>query len=117
MGMSPLPFEHYVIATLIGSMSIIIHVIQVNLPLRQFERYDTYVQIDQPGASQKIENAFNKLSNCFSMADREDSDSDEDDSYQKIPIDEPVRGARISDNVGIKGNKSKQRNPQSAGYS
>jgi hypothetical protein len=78
LGMSPLPFEHLIIATLIGSLTFVVHVIQVNIPLRQFERYDTYVQIDQPGASQKIENMFNKISNCFSMADRDDSDSDDD---------------------------------------
>ena len=58
------------------------------------------------GKQKKIENYFNKLSNCFNMADREDSDSDDDD-FQKIPVDEPVpvrgSGARVSQSAGIKG--------------
>lgn len=86
LGMSELPFEYLVIATIIGSLTFLVHIIQTRIPLRKFEEMDNRVAIDQPGAADKIENTFGKVKNFFSKSDENDDDDGEfDDNYQRMP--------------------------------
>ena len=78
LGMTELPIEQLVIATLIGSLSFVVHIIQTKIPLASFEKMDNKANIDQPGGggSEKIEGGFNKVKGFFNKQEGGDGDED-----------------------------------------
>ena len=54
LGMAPLPFEVMIISSLIGAFSIVIHVVQVKIPLPLFEKLDEKIGIDSEKGAQMV---------------------------------------------------------------
>lgn len=92
LGMTELPLEQLVVASLIGSLSFVVHIIQTKIPLSSFDKMDQKANIDQPGGggSESIEGGFNKVKGFFNKQEGGDDD-DQDDGYHRMPeIQEPI---------------------------
>ena len=79
--MAPLPFEVMCIATIIGSLSLLMHIVQVKIPLGPFEKLEEKIGIESGNATQVADSVFAKIS---AKLKREDDDSD-DDNFKRIP--------------------------------
>lgn len=84
LGLYPLPFEYMVISTLIGSLSLIIHMIQTKIPLKAFDSLEQKVGLESGNATQVADGFIHKVLGCM-KCNKNDDDDDDDDNFVRLP--------------------------------
>lgn len=75
LGMVPLDFSAQLISIIIGAFSIVVHIIQLKIPINKFVELNDKIGLDKEGASNMVDGIFAK------MADKLKNEEEDDDDY------------------------------------
>lgn len=79
LGMTPMSFELWVISILIGAFSLVVHIIQIKVPMDQFIALNKKIGLDEDGANEAVDNIYGKI---YGKLKHEDEDAD--DNFVRI---------------------------------
>lgn len=74
LGMVPLDFSAHLISILIGAFSIVVHIIQLKIPINKFAELNDKIGLDKEGASNMVDGIFAKLGDRLKNEEEEDDD-------------------------------------------